>query len=480
MSTTSSVWQTDYHMLLLHPTQQRILLVRERDGWRLPSFQETGESDMNDLEASVHLNAINDAMQRQSGIAIVMLYFASSHVDWERARLAMTAVLEMRDAHWQPPAHAQWVGEDELERLELVQPEQRAVIAACLREAEEAPPLRRAWARRDWFAGAGRWIREQLAHLNYEIVGPIQQMRTWGLSCILHVPTTGGNIYFKAIPRGVTQTSRNTPASSSQAGLPLLFIHEPLLIQFLAAWYPENMPTVLAVEKEQCWMLLAEFGPRLYQHSDKAVWEQALVTYARMQVTTTERIDALFAAGCIDRRLPILEAQIDPLLSDDDLLAELSGGEVEQLRAFAHRLKALCQQLAHDAIPPTLVHGDLHTGNIAIQNDNPLYFDWTDCCIAHPFFDALTFLNNVDDPTERNRLRDSYLTQWTDYASLDHLRAIFPLTQLLATLHQAVSYRHLMANVEGPTGPEMRSGATYWLRQLLQLAAATEAFAAQK
>jgi hypothetical protein len=37
-----------------------------------------------------------------------------------------------------------------------------------------------------------------------------------------------------------------------------------------------------------------------------------------------------------------------------------------------------------------------------------------------------------------------------------------------------------MANVEGPTGPEMRGGATCWLRQLLQLAAATEAFAAQK
>ena len=51
---------------------------------------------------------------------------------------------------------------------------------------------------------------------------------------------------------------------------------------------------------------------------------------------------------------------------------------------------------------------------------------------------------------------------------------LFPLSQTLATIHQAVSYQHIMANVEGISKQEMRGGATYWLRKLLQLLAETD------
>lgn len=66
-----------------------------------------------------------------------------------------------------------------------------------------------------------------------------------------------------------------------------------------------------------------------------------------------------------------------------------------------------------------------------------------------------------------------YLVQWTDYASIESLRESFPLSQMLATMHQAVSYQHIMANVEGISRQDMRGGATYWLRKLLQLLAVT-------
>lgn len=255
--------------------------------------------------------------------------------------------------------------------------------------------------------------------------------------------------------------------------LPLLFTHEPMLIQSLAAWYPQNMPRLLAMERERCWMLLADFGTELYDHPNKTTWEKALEVYGQMQVAATQRIDSLFAVGCLDRRLHILATQIDPLLNDEDVLADLNRSEIEQLRTHGPQLKIMCHQLAHYAIPQTLVHGDLHSGNIAVQNDNYIYFDWTDCCVAHPFFDVLTFLENVDDPVERIRLRDTYLVQWTDYASIEYLREVFPLSQMLATIHQAVSYWHIMAHVESTSKQEMRGGATYWLRILLQLLAAT-------
>jgi phosphotransferase family enzyme len=464
MTTTPPAWQSLYHIILLHPTEARILLLPEQNSWLLPSFHKVEPT---------HMSEIIDAMQRQLGIDSIVLYCAHHHIDSEHALQELIYVLEIRYPSWIPPAGTQWVGHDTLVHLELTHPEQRKVIATCLHESEEIPPLRPPWARRGWFAIAEHWIQEQLACLNYAIVAPVQQLRTWSISCVLRVPTTNGNVYFKVIPTSFMQ--KNTPISYSDTRgiLPLLFTHEPMLIQSLAAWYPQNMPRLLAMERERYWMLLADFGTELYHHPNKTAWEKTLEVYSQMQVAASQRIDSLFAVGCLDRHLHILATQIDPLLNDEDVLADLKRSEIEQLRVHGSQLKTMCRRLENYAIPQTLVHGDLHSGNIAVQNDNYIYFDWTDCCVAHPFFDVLTFLENVDDPVERIRLRDTYLVQWTDYASIEYLREIFPLSQMLATVHQAVSYRHIMANVEGTSKQEMRGGATYWLRILLQLLTAT-------
>src|SRR2546426_4518967 len=152
-------------------------------------------------------------------------------------------------------------------------------MATCLHESEEIPPLRPPWARRGWFAETESWIKAQLARLNYTIVAPIEQVRTWGISCVLRVPTTTGNVYFKAIPTSFMQKDTAISSSDTPGRLPLFFTHEPMLIQSLAAWYPHNMPTVLAMEREQCWMLLAEFGTELHAHPDQIAWEKALAVY---------------------------------------------------------------------------------------------------------------------------------------------------------------------------------------------------------
>jgi hypothetical protein len=358
--------------------------------------------------------------------------------------------------------------------LELTLTEQHTIIATCLRESEEIPPLRPPWARRGWFDLADTWIREQLRGLNYTVIASIEQVKIWSVSCVLRVPTTRGNVYYKANLNSFAQTKMHISSSKKKGILPLLFAHEPILIRSLAAWYPQNMPTVVAMDRELCWMLLAEFGSRLYDQPDKTEWEKALEVYGQMQaqVAATQSIDALFAAGCLDRRLNILETQIDSLLNDEDALADLNSNEVEQLRTFGPQLKSMCHQLENCAIPQTLVHGDLHTGNIAIQHDNYIYFDWSDGCVAHPFFDVLTFMENIEDPVEQARFRDIYLTQWTSYASIEYLREIFPQSQMLATIHQSVSYQHMIAHMEGTSRQAMRGGATYWLRILLQFMAA--------
>ena len=379
MTTTSPACQSRYHLILLHPTESRILLLPEQNSWILPSFHKVELTHMSDA----HL--IIDTMQRELDIDAIVLYCAHHHIDSEHARQELIYVLEIRHPSWITPEGSQWVGHDTLAHLELTHPEQRKVITACLHESEKIPPLRPPWARKGWFAITEHWIQEQLARLNYTIVAPVLQMRTWSISCVLRVPTTNGYVYLKAILNSFTHASTPTYSSDTTGILPLFFTHEPMLIQSLAAWYPQNMPRLLAMERERCWMLLADFGTELYKNPNKTALERALEVFSQMQVAATQRIDSLFAAGCLDRRLHILATQIDPLLNDEDVLADLNRSEIEQLRAHRSQLKTMCHELANYAIPQTLVHGDLHSGNIAVQNDNFIYFDWTDCCVAHPF-----------------------------------------------------------------------------------------------
>lgn len=463
MSTSPLIWQSHYYLIVLHSTESRILLLHEQNSWLLPSFRTAEPAHI----SNAYL--IMKTILRQPGIDAIVLYCASNHVDRENSQQELIYVLEIRHPYWIPPADSQWVGNDTLNRLELMLPEQRTIIASSLHESEEIPLLRPSWARRGWLALAETWIHEQLAHLNYAIIAPIEQVKIWSVSCVLRVQTTIGNVYFKANLDRDMQSNIPILPTDKRVILPLLFAHEQLLIQSLAELYPQNIPALLAMDRERCWMLLAEFGTQLYAHSNKIVWEKALEVYAKMQVAAIKHVDTLLAEGFLDRRLHILEAQIDPLLHDKDALADLNRNEIEQLLAYGPQLKIMCHQLLNCAVPQTLVHGDLHTGNIAVQNDNFIYFDWSDGCVAHPFFDVLTFMENIDDPVEQIRFRDSYLVQWTDYASIEYLREIFPLSQILATIHQAVSYQHMVAHMEGTSKQAMRGGLTYWMRILLQL-----------
>ena len=100
MSTPSPAWQFHYHLMLLHPTEPRILLQSEPHGWRLPSFRRDEPADRSDICA---------AMQRQLGLDSLVLYCVSQQVDRAHARQEMIYVLELRSPAWIPPANSRWL-----------------------------------------------------------------------------------------------------------------------------------------------------------------------------------------------------------------------------------------------------------------------------------------------------------------------------------------------------------------------------------
>lgn len=465
------------------PTDLRILMLPGETGWSLPHVR------INEPIGLGNLGVVTREMQAALGTHVIAYRYASYTQDRDRLQEDGVYMLENYSPSLEPPARGRWVGREALAELDLARPEHRATIEACIAEAEggvvpEQRPPWQIWSRllglvsradlqqvadrghnpqvspptgtrpatrtqSGWFDRAVLWTETRLAELGYTLVSPVEQVRNWSISCILRVRTTADDVYFKVA-----------------ADLPL-FVNEPVLLEGLARLYPDQVPTPLAIDREQGWMLLAGFGEPLGWDAPIEVREEMIRSFGQLQVGSAARVDELLAMGCVDRRLDRLVAQIDPLLGDTDALSGLDEAEIEQLREYGPQLKAMCVELSSYAVPDTLMHGDLHANNVAIREGKMLFFDWTDGCVAHPFLDMLMIFGEEDEVV-RTRLRDRYLALWTAYEPMERLLEVWALCETLHALHHAVSYQYIVANIEAGSKGEFGGAVVSFLRKALE------------
>ena len=141
------------------------------------------------------------------------------------------------------------------------------------------------------------------------------------------------------------------------------------------------------------------------------------------------------------------------------------GTHAVSLQQPAHRT-GRHRGLAAYAVPPTIVHGDLHLSNVAQGPRSYLFFDWTDACIAHPFVDMISIFQE-EEGALRDRLRDAYLSEWTPSEPAEHLRRAWQLAEPPGALHHAISYRSIVANLEPPIDLHTMQSTPYWLRKVI-------------
>ena len=324
----------------------------------------------------------------------------------------------------------------------------------------------RPWAARGWFDQAEGWLLETMAAIGRPVTGPLAQVRAWELSCVLRAPTATGDVWFKV-----------------NAALPL-FVNEGVIIKMLSELFGDRVPAPLAVDPERGWMVLDDVGPEVGWEAPLEVVEEVASSFARLQVEAAGQTGRLLAAGCNDRRLGRLAAQAEAWLPDLEATGELPGiddatwlssDEQAALQAALPQLRACCQELAGLAVPPSLVHGDLHLGNVARGPGAYRFFDWTDACVAHPFLDLATIRRGTsfaegEDQRERElreRLQAAYLPEWAAFEPPERLARAVRLAAPLGALHQAVSYRAIVASQQPPIDVHMRQSTAWWLRQVL-------------
>ena len=446
----------DYYAILPHVTELRVLMLSGENGWALPQFT------LSERHFWQEVHQVNRAMKDRFGIQVTTLRCVGVDYDRQAGRVTKVYAMENHDPDWVPPSRERWVDRDELDDLVFAMPEQQQILEewfVCMADVD-ASPLRVPWFKQSWFNTATRWITAQLNHQGIELTGPIEQLRSWQRSSLLRAKTNAGDFYFKAVPK--------------------MFAHEPALTQALAEKYPENFPEVVAVDAQRHFMLMKSVDGQTWDDvTEIKLWENALSTYAQIQIDLTEQTENLLKLGCPDRRLDTSVDQIDPLLADTAaMLPEQPGGlsesEIAQLRALAPPLKSMFAELANYSIPQTLEHGDLWPGQIVFRREKPVFIDWSDSSISHPFF-SLNFLSDPIEmqpfltraPNVRERLSDAYLEPWTSFAPMEKLKRIFKLADLLAPLHYATLYHmHILPNMEIQW--EMEKMIPFYLKKLLR------------
>lgn len=253
------------------------------------------------------------------------------------------------------------------------------------------------WRDPEWLRQAHAWIAARV-----ERTGEIEQQHVRPWATVMRVPTSGGDVWFKA----------------NDAALR----HEVAVVERISARRPDVVPPLIGADAELGWMLMTDAGETLRSVSARegslGRWLDVLPRYASVQLELAGEVDALLAAGVPDMRLGTLPAAYAKVL--DEVGAE------QRFRDAVPVVEALCDRLSAYGIPELLQHDDLHDGQVFVKDGRHLVLDWGDACISHPFFSlAVTVqgglawgLDDVEDSVDTAPFLAAYLEPFGSPADL--------------------------------------------------------------
>lgn len=266
-------------------------------------------------------------------------------------------------------------------------------------------PRRAPWFNPIWHAGALTWLDEQLRTQGLVRLDEPTVLKHWQISLLWRVRTSGGPVYFKAVPDFLRR--------------------EVQVTRLLAAHLPGAAAPVLAADEERGFLLLADAGADV-DSPDLPALLRHLAGVQRASLPLLPRLD-------LDVRGPAhIRTRLNRLLSDEVLMLDQEGGltrpEAEQLRAQRSVLEAALTRLDASPLPLTLGHGDLHGGNVVECAGQFTLLDWSDACVTHPFLDAnaayLLPHGTAGAPEALAEAHAAYLGEWSDLAPLDDLKSL--------------------------------------------------------
>ncbi len=320
------------------------------------------------------------------------------------------------------------------------------------------------WFDTDDLQAAERWARARAGERGVQVTGDLDLFYRRPWSVVARVASSAGNLYFKAV--------------SSELR------HEIALTVALREWHPECTLPVIAADVKKGWLLTPDGGTSLREvirsSRDFRHWQGVLPAYATLQRDLVGRVSDILALCEPDRRLRTLPHQYESLLEDHEVLRVdqtdgISSEQYRRLQALKPDFGGMCAELAKYDIPETLNHGDLTDGNVFLSGGRPIFFDWGDSAVSHPFFSlrttfvSLYFSLGLDyGAPELDAVRDVYLESWKDYGALDELRTGFRLAQKIAPISGALGWQRAISKLDEAQKEEYAAPVPSLLQEFLE------------
>jgi hypothetical protein len=300
----------------------------------------------------------------------------------------------------------------------------RPVDDALRALAETDDPHRADYARPGGPQATVAWARAALAAAGLGPVLSVAQQRTWNLSAIWRLATPTGDYWLKRVPP--------------------FFAHEPAVLRHLATDHGPHVPSLVAVDGRR--FLMAQIpGEDLY---DAPADVRLAIAADWHAIQSTVDVATLLDLGVPDRRSPgpwlasVARSFGDP---SDDRLRRLVDGLADRLT-----------RVAACGLPDTLVHGDLHGGNVIGSPDGArVILDWGDCIVGHPAFDILRLIESLS-PDEAADVVAQWASWWRLQVPGSDPEAALDLLRPLQELRFAAVMADFIASIEATEQPYHR------------------------
>lgn len=433
------------HGIVTTESEFRVLLVPAGESLALPSF--TISDDGRQIDTAEVSSGFRDIL----GYDINVLYRMSFEVD--EATNSSESIFVIEDRSRSDNGYY-WFSLDDVEKLPLSRPEHRGIIIKTLKTAaNDTLSIDRApWTRPGWLTAVANWLDEEMHQqgLGRVSAGSLVPVKNWSLAYVSRIPTGQGSLYFKS--------ARDLP----------LFVNEAEILAELNTIFPGKVPVVRAAHSGNRWLLMEDVGEIVDWDAAAETRLRILKEVARIQQDAVRHLEHLLNKGCHNRRPDTLAEAFLLVANSHQINAALDDHELAKVSVLQDRIPELAARLGDYAIPETLVHGDLHCGNVGKKEEKFIIFDWTDACVAHPFFDVLD-IHLEKDKQLQLALRDHYLSLWSKFESSDRLLEAWQIGSVLAAVHHAVSYHSIVANIEPAARADLDWGPPFWMRKALLL-----------
>jgi len=376
--------------------------------------------------------ALTEAIERRYGLSTVQLAILPGSED-----LICCAVHEIIGSQDGTLSSLSFAALDEIASSELTERE-RTLVARIMKG--EPSSLGR-------FARLG-WIDELLSKIGlYRDRDSISVLRhlNQGIDfCLLNLKDADDrNLWFKAVGEPNTR--------------------EYALTAELTRRFPAYLPRQVATMPEwNGWVMEDVEGVALNVSESIYHGEQALTALGVMQKDVANDIATLTAMGAKDWTCARIASLLEPFFSDAQCAMQaqtstkarlFSGSELCQLK---QDIKSALDEFMNCGIPETLVHGDIGHGNIIATSRGPVFLDWAETYIGHPFLSSEHLLADLTRSSSifagaQARLRSHYADHWKPYARPAELEDIAALGPAIAAFAYAVIAWEANRNRHDPT-----------------------------